>query len=59
VEERVKGETVRSVKNPFRDYPRGKIERIDLLKLDAEKRELDILEGVAENDWEKIRQICH
>jgi amino acid adenylation domain-containing protein/FkbM family methyltransferase len=33
------------------------IERIDLLKLDVEKSELDVLEGIAEEDWEKIRQI--
>ena len=33
------------------------IERIDLLKLDVEKSELDILNGIEEGDWEKIRQI--
>jgi FkbH-like protein/FkbM family methyltransferase len=33
------------------------IERIDLLKIDAEKSELDILEGIDERDWPKIRQI--
>lgn len=34
-----------------------KIERIDLLKIDVEKSELDVLEGVAEEDWKKIVQI--
>lgn len=34
----------------------NKIERIDLLKLDAERSELDILAGLVESDWEKIRQ---
>ena len=34
-----------------------KIKRIDLLKIDAEKSELDILAGIDENDWGKIQQI--
>ena len=34
-----------------------KIERIDLLKIDVEKSELDVLNGIAEDDWNKIRQI--
>jgi FkbH-like protein/FkbM family methyltransferase len=34
-----------------------RVERIDLLKIDAEKSELDILRGIAERDWPKIRQI--
>jgi FkbH-like protein/FkbM family methyltransferase len=33
------------------------IESIDLLKIDAEKSELDILHGIDEQDWRKIRQI--
>jgi amino acid adenylation domain-containing protein/FkbM family methyltransferase len=33
------------------------IERIDLLKIDVEKSELDVLEGVDEEDWKKIKQI--
>ena len=33
------------------------IETIDLLKVDAEKSELDILNGIREEDWNKIRQI--
>jgi amino acid adenylation domain-containing protein/FkbM family methyltransferase len=33
------------------------IERIDLLKLDVEKSEWDVLEGIDEHDWEKIRQL--
>lgn len=33
------------------------IERIDLLKIDVEKSELDVLEGIAEADWPRIRQI--
>ena len=30
---------------------------IDLLKIDAEKSELDILAGIAEHDWPRIQQI--
>ncbi|MDP6708748.1 MAG: FkbM family methyltransferase, partial [Alphaproteobacteria bacterium] len=33
------------------------LDRIDLLKVDAEKCELEILDGIAEADWPKIRQI--
>jgi amino acid adenylation domain-containing protein/FkbM family methyltransferase len=33
------------------------LERIDLLKIDVEKSELDVLKGIAEEDWNKIRQI--
>ena len=33
------------------------IERIDLLKVDAEKSELAILRGIEDADWPKIRQI--
>lgn len=33
------------------------IERIDLLKLDAEKSELAVLQGISADDWPKIRQI--
>jgi amino acid adenylation domain-containing protein/FkbM family methyltransferase len=35
----------------------NKIEIIDLLKIDVEKGELDVLTGIEENDWEKIRQV--
>ena len=33
------------------------IERIDLLKVDVEKSELLVLDGIAEEDWPKIRQV--
>jgi amino acid adenylation domain-containing protein/FkbM family methyltransferase len=33
------------------------IERIDLLKIDVERSELDVLNGIQEQDWQKIRQI--
>ena len=33
------------------------VERIDLLKVDVEKAELDVLLGIAEEDWPRIRQV--
>jgi FkbM family methyltransferase len=35
----------------------GGIERIDLLKVDVEKAELDVLQGIEPADWPKIRQV--
>jgi len=33
------------------------VERIDLLKIDVQRAEMDVLEGVDEADWPKIRQV--
>jgi len=33
------------------------LEAIDLLKIDVEKSELDVLMGIQQSDWKKIRQI--
>ena len=33
------------------------VERIDLLKVDVEKAELDVLEGLSAQDWSKVRQV--
>jgi amino acid adenylation domain-containing protein/FkbM family methyltransferase len=33
------------------------VERVDLLKIDAEKSELDVLAGLADEDWPKVRQV--
>ena len=33
------------------------ISRIDLLKIDAEKSEIDILKGIKKTDWVKIKNI--
>jgi amino acid adenylation domain-containing protein/FkbM family methyltransferase len=35
----------------------NRIEQIDLLKVDVEKSELEVLAGIQEEDWHKIRQI--
>ena len=45
---------VTSVSDIIRD---NKLARIDLLKIDAEKSELEIINGIAEHDWPKIGQI--
>jgi amino acid adenylation domain-containing protein/FkbM family methyltransferase len=34
-----------------------KINRIDLLKIDVQRAELDVLNGISANDWTKIKQI--
>jgi amino acid adenylation domain-containing protein/FkbM family methyltransferase len=34
-----------------------RIERIDLLKIDVEKSELEVFEGIEDKDWAKIRQL--
>jgi amino acid adenylation domain-containing protein/FkbM family methyltransferase len=33
------------------------IEKIDFLKIDVEKSELDVLNGISDKDWKKIKQI--
>jgi acyl carrier protein len=33
------------------------VERIDLLKVDVEKSEMDVLAGINEDDWQKIQQV--
>jgi amino acid adenylation domain-containing protein/non-ribosomal peptide synthase protein (TIGR01720 family)/FkbM family methyltransferase len=33
------------------------VDRIDLLKIDVEKSELDVLQGIETQDWDKIKQI--
>jgi amino acid adenylation domain-containing protein/FkbM family methyltransferase len=34
-----------------------KVERIDLLKIDVEESELDVLSGIRDEDWARIKQI--
>ena len=35
-----------------------RIRRIDLLKIDVERAELDVLQGIDESDWPRIRQVA-
>ncbi len=59
VEERLQAVRVRcslrTVSQVIRDEG---VQRIDLLKVDVEKSELEVLGGVEEGDWEKIRQVA-
>jgi amino acid adenylation domain-containing protein/FkbM family methyltransferase len=34
------------------------LERVDLLKIDVQKAELEVLQGIAADDWPKIRQLA-
>ena len=58
IEGRYKGEQVvcqlRTISEIIRQH---NVERIDLLKLDVEKSELDVLNGIEKDDWEKVKQI--
>lgn len=45
---------VRTVSEIISEY---NIQQIDLLKIDAEKSELDVLLGIEERDWPKIKQV--
>jgi amino acid adenylation domain-containing protein/FkbM family methyltransferase len=45
---------LRTISEIIRDE---RVERIDLLKVDVEKSELDVLRGIEEPDWSKIGQL--
>jgi FkbM family methyltransferase len=59
VKERLVGTPVvcplRTVSSIIREHG---LERIDLLKIDAEKSELEVLAGIDEKDWSKVQQIA-
>ena len=58
VESRVNGEKIVCRLRTLAEIIREEgIERIDLLKIDVEKSELDVLAGIATDDWQKIQQI--
>jgi hypothetical protein len=58
IEARLVGETysceLRTLSSVIAEYD---LARIDLLKIDVQKSELDVLAGIAEGDWGKLRQI--
>ena len=58
VEERLNTEsyscTVKSLSSLIRE---NQVDKIDLLKIDVEKGEIDVLNGIAEEDWGKIQQL--
>ncbi|HVG19311.1 MAG TPA: amino acid adenylation domain-containing protein, partial [Blastocatellia bacterium] len=43
-----------TISDVIREYG---VDRIDLLKIDVEKSEMDVLTGIANEDWQKIRQM--
>lgn len=45
---------LRTLSQVVRDHG---VERIDILKIDVEKAELDVLQGVEDRDWPKIQQM--
>ncbi|MBN1203856.1 MAG: amino acid adenylation domain-containing protein [Myxococcaceae bacterium] len=58
IEARVKAQPVVCQLRRLSDVIRQEeIERIDLLKIDVEKSERDVLEGIDKEDWARIRQV--
>jgi amino acid adenylation domain-containing protein/FkbM family methyltransferase len=58
LEERLVGEqVVCPMKTLSQVIREAGVERIDLLKIDVEKGELDVLAGIGPDDWAKIRQL--
>lgn len=58
LEERFKGKRFACQLRTLSDViSENNIERIDLLKIDVQKSELDVIKGIKENDWPKIKQI--
>lgn len=45
---------VRTISDVIREHA---VERIDLLKIDVEGGEIEVLEGIVDEDWPRIRQI--
>jgi FkbM family methyltransferase len=45
---------IRTVSEVIREFD---VERIDLLKVDVEKSELDVLQGIDAPDWQKVQQV--
>jgi amino acid adenylation domain-containing protein/FkbM family methyltransferase len=58
VESRMQGETQSCRVRRLSDIiSENRIEKIDLLKIDVEKSELDVLKGINNDDWLKIKQV--
>ncbi|GCE51341.1 hypothetical protein KTH_62100 [Thermosporothrix hazakensis] len=58
VEERLKSQTFVCKLHPLSAVMKeNAVERIDLLKIDVQKSELDVLRGIADEDWNKIHSI--
>ncbi|HEV2149286.1 MAG TPA: FkbM family methyltransferase [Longimicrobiaceae bacterium] len=58
LEERFRAETFRCVLKPLSQVIyENQVQRIDLLKVDVQKSEMQVLEGIEAADWPKIRQL--
>jgi FkbM family methyltransferase len=58
LEERFRAETFRCALRPLSQVIyEHQVRRIDLLKVDVQKSELQVLEGIDQADWPKIRQV--
>ena len=58
LDERLQSRTVTARLRPLSDVlAQEGIERIDLLKINVEKSELDVLMGIGPRDWPRIRQL--
>jgi hypothetical protein len=56
--ERFKAQTFACSLRPLSDViAEAGVDRIDLLKVDVQKAELDVLLGLADADWPKVRQV--
>lgn len=58
LEERFRAETFRCTLRPLSQVIyEHRVERIDLLKVDVQKSEMQVLEGIEAADWPKVRQV--
>jgi len=58
VDEYLRGESFECELRPLSSILRERgVERVDLLKVDVERAEVQVLRGIADEDWPKIRQI--
>jgi phthiocerol/phenolphthiocerol synthesis type-I polyketide synthase E len=58
LEERFRSETFNCRLRPLSDVIREqRVDSIDLLKIDVQKSEVDVLAGLSEEDWPKVKQI--
>ncbi|HEX2093290.1 MAG TPA: FkbM family methyltransferase [Longimicrobiaceae bacterium] len=58
LEERFRSETFRCTLRPLSQVIyEHRVERIDLLKVDCQKSELQVLDGIEPPDWTKVRQV--
>jgi FkbM family methyltransferase len=58
IDDRLQSRTVTASLRTLSGYiAEASIDRIDLLKINVEKSELDVLQGIGAGDWDKIRQL--